>query len=100
MATFFCTTQLFVIDANTLPIEEAAARVVAVTTNTSVGVAIDEVQSRVRRRQSILFATIVVLVILTGVSMFFAIIANRLGSDHGERLKIKDECQKKQVFWV
>jgi len=64
-----------VIRADGFPIEEVAARVVAAATDTPVEVALQQVQSRARRRQRLIRSTIAVLSMLTLVSICFASIA-------------------------
>lgn len=64
-----------VVDANSLSLEEVAAKIVAATTNTSVESALTEVHSRVVWRQRVLIIATIVLAVLSALSISTAMFA-------------------------
>jgi hypothetical protein len=64
-----------VLEAGKLPIEEVAARAVAAATGTSVESALNEVESRFRRRQRVLYATAASFALLAVIAVSMAIAA-------------------------
>jgi type II secretory pathway pseudopilin PulG len=105
--------QLFdrqVIDATKLPIEEIAARVVAAATNTPVDVALNQVTSRIRYRQRILIATVVLFALLAAmatVQSYFALQQRAVAEEaaqvarsarlDAERARIEEEILRKRL---
>lgn len=83
-----------VVDANSAPIDEVAAKIVSAITNTPVEVSLGELKSRTVRRQRILIATTTILLLLSVFATWMAYIAKEQEMIAIQKKNLAIELQK------
>lgn len=92
-----------VIDANSLPTDQVAAKAVSAITGTSVEVALQEVQSRVQKRQRILLGVSLALALFGVMSAFAAFVAVQqknmaiFAANEAEKARLEAELRQERI---